>query len=708
MCLIRSLAMGVVLSSRHSGIGRAQMLPDGGVAQAGAALWSQSMPAMKDLPRGRTLDLFANDMAADDPRPAATAERREIDAETDVASAWRATATAIRDWMDERGVDRREAVVLVPFVQLIDPLRRTLAAGGGWMPRVETARTLAESLAPAPDAAGGAPTLSPPIDRLIARKLLLGQRWGVEWSRRDGLGFDQAIGRLVATVHELLQAMATKPPAGRAAAWEELERALPPSGRRERDLAAIAVRWAALAPPPRTDALFGLSPSAWIAIEAGGPDALVGSLLAEGTAPTLTLVLDPPEGALFAWPASRPVPVLGACPGFEDEAQSAAAQVLTELSAGRRPVALVAHDRLLVRRVHELLVRSGAQVVDETGWRLSTTRAAAGFMALLHSARHDAGNDALLDWLKSGTRWGRHDRHAIAALEARVRRAGVSRVAGLATVPLHDAAAERLRDDAVAVLRPLQGLGVGAAGRVARGGPRGAPRQRRPLAPGRRRGRHGSAAGAAARPRSRRARRAPGGVDRSFAEPGRVHALVRRGSRAGHLPSGTEPFAGCDRRRRRCPRHAARASDAAPLRRRRAPRLRRAPRRLAGARGPAAARGRQGGRHRLAGGAAAARAARLRPAAARRAADLAAPGPRRRRVAGAQPARRAASPLAVDPGAGRFARGPIRGSRSRCRRHRCAAPRRSRPVSFPTAYRRRRSRPSAAAPTASSPTRCCA
>jgi hypothetical protein len=79
-------------------------------------------------------------------------------------------------------------------------------------------------------------------------------------------------------------------------------------------------------------------------------------------------------------------------------------------------------------------------------------------MALLHSARHDAGNDALLDWLKSGTRWGRHDRHGIAALEARVRRAGVSRVAGLATVPLRDAAAERLRDDAVAVLRSLQGL----------------------------------------------------------------------------------------------------------------------------------------------------------------------------------------------------------------------------------------------------------
>jgi ATP-dependent helicase/nuclease subunit B len=309
--------------------------------------------------------------------------------------------------MDERGVDRREAVVLVPFVQLIDPLRRTLAAGGGWMPRVETARTLAESLGPTLDAPAGAPTLSPSIDRLIARKLLLGQRWGAEWSRRDGLGFDQAIGRLVATVHELLQAMAATPPGRRATTWTELEGLLPASGRRERDLAAIAVRWAAMAAPPRTDALFALRPSAWIAIEAGGADALVEALRAEGVAPSLTLVLDPPEGAPFDWPAARRTPPSAPAPASRTRRSRPRPRCWSELAAGRRPVALVAHDRLLVRRVHELLVRSGAQVVDETGWRLSTTRAAAGFMALLNSARHDAGNDALLDWLKSGTRWGR-------------------------------------------------------------------------------------------------------------------------------------------------------------------------------------------------------------------------------------------------------------------------------------------------------------
>ena len=412
---------------------------------------------MKHLPRGRTLDLFADEPAQAEASIVAH-EQRRMEVTTDVSSAWRAVATEVTEWLVARGIDRREAIVLVPFVHLIDPLRRALAAGDGWLPRVETTRTLTEGLAPAPVAADGAPTLSAPIDRLIARKLLLGQRWGADWSRRDGLGFDQAIGRLVVTAHELLRAIGERAPASRAATWTALEQALTPTGRRERDLAAIAVRWAALAPPPRSDVLFESRPSAWVAIEAGGADALAQSLLAESVVPTLTLVLDPSEDALFDLPVTRPLPALGTCPGFEDEAQSAAAQVLAELAAGRRPVALVAHDRLLVRRAHELLVRSGAQVFDETGWRLSTTRAAAGFMALLNSARHDAGNDALLDWLKSGTQWGRQDRHAIAALEARVRRAGVSRVAGLANLALHDAAAERLRDAAIDALRPLQSL----------------------------------------------------------------------------------------------------------------------------------------------------------------------------------------------------------------------------------------------------------
>jgi ATP-dependent helicase/nuclease subunit B len=95
--------------------------------------------------------------------------------------------------------------------------------------------------------------------------------------------------------------------------------------------------------------------------------------------------------AALAGPRCPPRPL-------EDEAQSAAAQVLFDLSAGRsaggargsRPAAGASGPR-------ELRC-AAAQGRRRTGWRLSTTRAAAGFMALLHSARHDAGNDALLDY----------------------------------------------------------------------------------------------------------------------------------------------------------------------------------------------------------------------------------------------------------------------------------------------------------------------
>ena len=51
-------------------------------------------------------------------------------------------------------------------------------------------------------------------------------------------------------------------------------------GATERLLARVALEWAAAAPRPATDALFALRPSAWVAVEAGGADALTRSLLA--------------------------------------------------------------------------------------------------------------------------------------------------------------------------------------------------------------------------------------------------------------------------------------------------------------------------------------------------------------------------------------------------------------------------------------------
>ena len=74
------------------------------------------------------------------------------------------------------------------------------------------------------------------------------------------------------------------------------------------------------------------------------------------------------------------------CADAEDEAQRAAACVIRHVEAGRSPVALLANDRLLTRRVSAMLHSAGVSVRDETGWKLSTTFAAAQVMTLLRAA----------------------------------------------------------------------------------------------------------------------------------------------------------------------------------------------------------------------------------------------------------------------------------------------------------------------------------
>ncbi|MGO4330906.1 PD-(D/E)XK nuclease family protein [Cupriavidus sp. 2TAF22] len=132
----------------------------------------------------------------------------------------------------------------------------------------------------------------------------------------------------------------------------------------------------------------------------------------------------PPRGL----PAQRPrVRVVGSA-RFEDEAAAAAGQLVQWLNEGRRHVALVAHDRVVARRARALLARAGAPVRDETGWKLSTTRAAAALMRWFDLLNQDGNTAALLDLLKSPFCLpdfaGRGA--AIAALERQIRRDGIS------------------------------------------------------------------------------------------------------------------------------------------------------------------------------------------------------------------------------------------------------------------------------------------
>ncbi len=361
---------------------------------------------------------------------------------------WPEIAALVAAWADERGLDLRSVVLLAPFLHHLTLARKAFAARGGWQPRVETTRTLAASLGPAPRAGEGQITFDAAIDRLQAARMLRGQ----SWVSREPLAFDEAVSALVLTAHAVLRAAAAVPPMQRAAHWQRARELLAPVsgvGVVERGLARMAVEWAATSAAPATDVLFDLAAHAWVIVQAGGADPLVQRLIEARPESRPCLVLDADAAVRDAF---SPSISLARCEGFEDEAVCAAAQVLACLGAGQTPVALVAQDRLLMRRVRALLERRGVALHDETGWKLSTTRAAAQLMALLRAASPQASTDLLLDWLKAS---GWPQGH-VAQVEAACRRHGwtlASSVGGEHLSPQ----ASALAAEAAEVLQPLAG-----------------------------------------------------------------------------------------------------------------------------------------------------------------------------------------------------------------------------------------------------------
>ena len=121
--------------------------------------------------------------------------------------------------------------------------------------------------------------------------------------------------------------------------------------------------------------------------------------------------------------------------GREQEALAAVAQVGHWLNEGLRRIVLITQDRLTARRVRALLEREGILVVDETGWLLSTSRAAAAVDALIETTAGGAYYRDLLDLCKSPYVFSDCDeaerKAAVFALESVIRtasaRAGVQR-----------------------------------------------------------------------------------------------------------------------------------------------------------------------------------------------------------------------------------------------------------------------------------------
>ena len=322
----------------------------------------------------------------------AIAENDGATATSGVLNAWHGLLARIDAELRQLAAHPARSVVLLPYAQLMPLAARLWAAQfpDAFAPRFETTRnwaTRAGWFTPGPHDL----SFDHGRDLLTAAALLEGA----------GLAAQRALlaGPLVEQATQLGQIAASLPPALRPDWAEQARGALPPVGdgplALEAAVGRIAIAWAG-GSDYATDVLFAPRVA----------DALDALLIVPGLLPdpmTETLAEHYVEKAVLLQPQSDAALghiALHICADAEDEAERAAACVLRQIEVGRVPVALIAGDRLLTRRINALLIERGAQLRDETGWKLSTTHAAAQLMAALHACAPRASTDEVLDWLK--------------------------------------------------------------------------------------------------------------------------------------------------------------------------------------------------------------------------------------------------------------------------------------------------------------------
>ncbi len=338
--------------------------------------------------------------------------------------------------MARRGAHAARTVVLVPYAQLMPLARRLWArhAPDGFAPRFETTMNWASrgGFAPGPEDL----SFDRGLDLLTAR----------HWLERAGLGRQGAVlaPRLVEAAWQLATPAAAVPP-GQREEWAAKARTVAGLGLEhpvmalEAAIARIAIEWAAassyatdsLMAPGTADTLDllvvleGLQPEPVTQAIARGlgeravrwPLADAGSAAPDGAGEAASQGADggqatAPPGQIQLHAAGDPA----------HEAEMAAACVIHHLEAGRAPVALAAVDRVLTRRIRAMLAARGVAIADETGWKLSTTRAAAQVMGALKACAWDAASDEVLDWLKNTPAV---PPATALSLERRIRRAGL-------------------------------------------------------------------------------------------------------------------------------------------------------------------------------------------------------------------------------------------------------------------------------------------
>lgn len=313
--------------------------------------------------------------------------------------------TVTGDWLDAAqahvlaaGWHPSRVVVLVPYAQMMDALRRRwmAASPSGFPPRFESTRNWAAALGPFVPGHND-------ISGDVARDSLIAGHWIDRVAGRTP-GTDlraNLVSRLVEAAHQLVPVAAAQRPEQRLA-WAE----------------ALRARQVSTSPSLQWESLVVSLALTWAGVSAFATDVLWSDRAAPGSVADALLLVpgfqdDPLATALlvhwgergFLLPVAESVtagsaPSGHACGDAEDEAQRAAACVVAEVNAGHAPVALVAQDRVITRRIGALLYGAGVSVRDETGWKLSTTHAAARLMSLLRAADRCARTDEVLDWLR--------------------------------------------------------------------------------------------------------------------------------------------------------------------------------------------------------------------------------------------------------------------------------------------------------------------
>ncbi len=324
----------------------------------------------------------------------------------------------------QRGVAPTRVLVLMPYAQLMDVGRRAWAARhpGGFAPRFESSRNLAISLRP---------FLPGPTDLSmdVARDSLVAAAFvdRVAQGRAEPALRALMVSRLVEAAAQLAPVAASVPPGQRlewAAQVRDGLQLAPAALQWESLVASLALAWASTS-AFATDAWWtseaapGVLADAMVIVPGFHDDPLVAALR-EHWAERATLM---PLFAEGERPPTGGHANLHRCMDSEDEAQRAAACVIARINTGHSPVALVANDRMLVRRISALLGGAGIRVRDETGWKLSTTHAASRVMALLRAASPRARMDDVLDWMKLAPAWSDAQ---VRAMERAAREVGAS------------------------------------------------------------------------------------------------------------------------------------------------------------------------------------------------------------------------------------------------------------------------------------------